>query len=126
MTDLRNDINNADLLVLASPLYWWGVTGLMKTFIDRLFFYYYPQNRRRISGKNAVILTPMAEHDVTSVADLLTEFYTRLWNRLEVNIVDMLFFGGLMEKQTVLERPEYLEQAYAVGEGLRKWLKNSD
>jgi multimeric flavodoxin WrbA len=115
MTGIRDDIGNAELLILASPLYWWGVTGLMKTFIDRLFFYYYPRNRGFISGKNAVIVTPMAEHDVTSVADLLTEFYKRLWNRLEVNIVEMVFFGGLMDRRTVLERPEYLEQVYALG-----------
>ena len=93
----------------------------MKTCVDRLFFYYYPRNRGLISGKNVMMLTPMAESDVTSAADLLTEFYTRLWNRLEVNIVDMVFFGGLMDKRAVLERPEYLEQAYALGEDLLNW-----
>jgi multimeric flavodoxin WrbA len=38
-------------LILASPLYWCGVTGLMKTFLDRLFFYYHPRNKDLISGK---------------------------------------------------------------------------
>ena len=124
MTDIRHDINRAELMIFASPLYWWGVTGLMKTFIDRLFFYYYPRNRGFISGKKAMVLTPMAEKDATSVADLLSEFYKRLFNRLEVTIVETVFFGGIMDKRAVLDKPEYLEQAYALGGSLTKWLKN--
>jgi multimeric flavodoxin WrbA len=41
MTEIRNQINSAELMILASPLYWCGVTGLMKTFLNRLFFYYH-------------------------------------------------------------------------------------
>ena len=44
MTAIRNFINESELLIFASPLYWCGVTGLMKTFLDRLFFYYHPEN----------------------------------------------------------------------------------
>lgn len=29
-------IAHADLLVIGTPIYWWDVTGLLKTFIDRL------------------------------------------------------------------------------------------
>jgi multimeric flavodoxin WrbA len=57
MTEIRNFINESELLIFASPLYWCGVTGLMKTFLDRLFFYYHPQNRPLISGKKAIIIT---------------------------------------------------------------------
>ena len=44
MTNIHQSIQKADLLVLASPMYWWGVTGLMKTFIDRLYMYYPKSN----------------------------------------------------------------------------------
>ena len=36
MTDLRLKFRKADLVVLASPLYIFNVTGIMKTFLDRL------------------------------------------------------------------------------------------
>ncbi len=55
MTEIRDRMNKAELLILASPLYWCGVTGLMKTFIDRLFFYYHAQNRRLILGKRRLL-----------------------------------------------------------------------
>jgi multimeric flavodoxin WrbA len=118
MTIVRDDINKAECIVFASPLYWWGVTGLMKTFIDRLFFYYHSQNKRLISGKKAIVITPMAEKDVDSTADLLVEFYKRLCNRLEVNLVEMALFGGIMEKGAILNKMEWLDKAYTLGENL--------
>jgi len=36
MTDLREKYRKADLVILASPLYFFNVTGLMKNFLDRL------------------------------------------------------------------------------------------
>jgi len=36
MTDLRLKFRKADLIVFASPLYIFNVTGIMKTFLDRL------------------------------------------------------------------------------------------
>jgi multimeric flavodoxin WrbA len=36
MQEIHHELQQSDLIVLASPMYWWGVTGLMKTFIDRL------------------------------------------------------------------------------------------
>lgn len=59
MTEIRKAIQETDILIFASPLYWGSVTGLMKTFIDRLFFYYHPSNKPLISGKKAVIVAPM-------------------------------------------------------------------
>ncbi len=74
MTELRTAIEKSDLMLLASPLYWCGVTGLMKTFLDRLFFYYHPQNRSLISGRKAIIVTPMNQRDVAHESEVLVEF----------------------------------------------------
>lgn len=120
MTQIRSDINNAELMILASPLYWYGVTGLMKTFIDRLFFYYHPRNKEMISGKKALIITPMYQRDVEYEANLLIQFYHRTMNMLEVAIVDMIFLSGLSKQGDVLDKHEYLEEAHWIGENLTK------
>jgi multimeric flavodoxin WrbA len=121
MTEIRTAMENSDLLVLASPLYWCGVTGLMKTFIDRLFFYYHPHNRTLISGKKALIVTTMNQKDVEHEADILAEFYRRLLDCLGVRIVDMAFFAGVMGKGEVLKSPQYLEKAYRIGCNLLRY-----
>ena len=121
MTGIRSAMEKSDLIVLASPLYWCGVTGLMKTFIDRLFFYYHPQTRPLISGKRVLIITPMNQKDVSHESEVLVEFYNRLFNCLGVKIVDMVFFSNIMEKGVVLNKPNYLNQAYSIGKNLINW-----
>ena len=121
MTEIRSAMEKSDLIVLASPLYWCGVTGLMKTFIDRLFFYYHPQTRPLISGKRVLIITPMNQKDVSHESEVLVEFYNRLFNCLGVKIVDMVFFSNIMEKGVVLNKPNYLNQAYSIGKNLINW-----
>jgi multimeric flavodoxin WrbA len=101
MSELRVLIEDTDMMVLASPLYWCGVTGLMKTFIDRLFFYYHPGTKPLISGKRAVILTPMNQKNVEFESQVLVEFYKRLFGCLGVEIVDMYFFSDIMGKGLV-------------------------
>ncbi len=121
MTDVRGAMEKSDLMVFASPLYWCGVTGLMKTFIDRLFFYYHPHTKPLISGKKALIITPMNQKDVAHESEVLVEFYNRLFNCLKVKIVDMIFFSDIMGKKAVLNRPDYLKRAYSIGKNLINW-----
>lgn len=120
MTEIRSAIENAKLLILASPLYWCGVTGLMKTFIDRLFFYYHSNTKNLISGKEAIILTTMNQRDVPHESEILVEFYKRLLDCLGVRIIDMFFFSDIMEKGVVLDKQEYLDKAFLIGKRLNE------
>ncbi len=119
MTEIRNFINESEVLIFASPLYWCGVTGLMKTFLDRLFFYYHPRNKDLISGEKAIIVTPMNQKNVDFESEVLVEFYKRLLDCLGVKIVEMFFFSDIMEKGAVLKKLEYLKQAYDIGTNLK-------
>ena len=123
MTEIRNQINAVELMILASPLYWCSVTGLMKTFLDRLFFYYHLQNKGLIEGKKAIIVTPMNQKNVDYESEVLMEFYNRLLSCLGVKIVNMFFFSDIMEKGSVLKKPEYLKQAYEIGMNLKDFIE---
>lgn len=119
MTEIRHSIQKCGLLIFASPNYWCEVTGLMKTFIDRLYFYHHPENSHLISGKKALILGTLGEKDnVEYESSVLAEFYRRLFKSLNVEVLDMLFFNDLMEKDAVLGKPEYLKRAFSIGERL--------
>ncbi len=118
MTQIRSHIEHSPYLLFASPLYWCGVPGVMKTFIDRLFFYYHTHNRARITGKGAIVLTPLNQVDVAKETALLVEFYKRLFNCLGLKLFGMHFFGGIMGKGAVMQRPEYFERAFSIGQGL--------
>lgn len=123
MTEIRDCIQDAHLLIFASPLYWCGVTGLMKTFIDRLFFYYHPQTKNKVSSKKAIIITPMNQQNVVYESETLVQFYNRLLNGLGINFIDMFFFGDIMKKSDLLRKPQLLEEAFNIGKNLGRMIE---
>jgi len=48
MKDLYPKIMRADAIVLGTPVYWFGPTALMKSFIDRFTYFSCPANRKSI------------------------------------------------------------------------------
>jgi len=123
MTRMREWIENSRLMIFASPIYWCEITGLMKTFIDRLYFYHHPQNSSLLATKKSLIVTTMGEEEnVDYESQVLVEFYRRIFKSLKVTIVDMLFFSGLMGKEDIFRKPEYLEEAFDKGKRLKEML----
>ena len=118
MTHLRDMIIKSDVLVFASPNYWCEVTGLMKTFIDRLYFFHHKENRHLIAGKKAVILTTLGEKDADYECQILVDFYKRCTHSLGIDIINWLFFADLMEKEAIKTKPAYLKQAFKAGQAL--------
>ena len=125
MQEIHNEIQNSDLMILASPMYYWGVTGLMKTFIDRLYLYYPRRNRNLIAGKKAIIITPMnvdeLEHGkkaFVSEIEPLTMSYKYILKLLGVEILDMIFYSGLRKKGDAKKNTMYISSAYKLGERL--------
>ena len=119
MNILRREIEDSGLLILASPNYWCGVTGLMKTFIDRLYFYHHPVNSALIAGKKSVVLvTQGVETHIEYESSLIFEFFRRAMKSLQMELLDTVIFPGLMEKDDAASRSEYLQQAYDLGRRL--------
>lgn len=61
----------------------------------------------------------MNQKDVDFESAVLVEFYKRLLDCLGVKIINMFFFSDIMEKGSVMKKPEYLKQAYAIGMNLK-------
>ncbi len=119
MTRVRGEIENSGVLIFASPNYWCGISGLMKILVDRLYFYHHPANSARIAGKVAIIISTMGEStNIRYESSLLVEFFQRAMRSLGIDIRDTLLFPGLMEKDDIAEKPEYLGQAFALGKRL--------
>jgi len=118
VTEIRDMIRKSDVLVFASPNYWCEITGLMKTFIDRLYFFHHKENSHLIAGKKAIIITTLGEKDADYECRVLVEFYKRCMHSLGIEIIDWLFFNDLMEKEVIKRKPTYLGQAFEAGKKL--------
>lgn len=95
MNDILMDLDQAELLVLASPIYWFDVSAQTKCFIDRMYAF----------GKKGF--------HINSVAMLLNSGADRVFDAAEVqlkaisaymkwNIRDIIKIPGMLEKGSML------------------------
>ena len=122
MNGLRAQVINARLIVFASPLYFCAVTGLMKTFLDRLYFFYHDVNRHLTRGKKVLIVTTLGEPRIGFEIRPVVEFYRRYLKALGMHRVGLRSFPSLMEKEDIRKHPEFLKDARQYGKSLVRCL----
>ena len=100
----------ADVVVLASPLYYWTISGQLKCAFDRLF---------AVAECDPSYTNPRKESALLMAAegngfeDALT-YYTNLARHLKWNDLGHVLAGGNMDIGDINGKPE-LDQAYALG-----------
>ncbi len=118
MTSLYPKLEEADVILLASPVYFYGVTAQMKTFIDRaqLFWvqkfvlhYRFKKRKGAFLSVGARIRTDFAAADASAQAF----FYT-----LEATPSRKLTFAGFEEKGSIADHPTALAEARQLGKEL--------
>lgn len=117
MNNLYREIAAADVLVLGTPVYWYGPTALMAGFFDRLVYYNCERNRGGVRGKLAAAVIPYEESDPETAAPVVA-FFVRSLKYLEIAFAGTLAVGGAARKAQVLEREEALRAAAELGREL--------
>ena len=114
MNPLHHKIIESDLLVLGTPVYWYGPTGLMKCFIDRLVYFNCPENRTKIKGKKAVLAIPLEEED-SNVASLTVSLFEKILEYLEMSLAGTVIVPGVSAKGEVKNKSKALEKCHELG-----------
>lgn len=117
MAALYDTIGRSDVLLFATPVYWYAPTAIMKAFIDRFVPFNRPQGRPLIDGKRAVLVTAYEEEGPTAVEPLVAMFELS-FRYLGLRLTDKLIVDGVGPKGAVLNKPDALDQAYRIGNGL--------
>lgn len=83
LTEVLNAVQGADLVLLASPVYYGDVTAQLKGFVDRTFSYLvpdYPTNPRpsRLTPKKLVFVLVQGHPDESLFADIFPRYQTFL------------------------------------------------
>lgn len=107
----------ADVLVFATPVYWYAPTALMKAFIDRLVPLNRPQGRGMIDGKQAILVTAY-EEEGPAAAEPLVRMFELSFSYLGLDFADLLIVDGVGPRGAVLEKPEALLKAEEIGRRL--------
>ncbi len=107
MQSLYAKTADSDVLVLGTPVYWYGPSAIMKLFIDRLVYFNGPETRKLVRGHRAVLAVPF-EDTAMETADLLVRMLEQSLAYLEIKMVGQILVPGAGERGDVLNKPECL------------------
>lgn len=113
------DIFASQLVIVASPSYWGGVTGQMKVFIDRCTPYCdtNPNMPTRSPSTKGAAVAVRAGGNVRENMNLVNTI-DHFLGHLGIPLISHFTVEGVGSKDDLLGRPDTLEDAYAFGEKL--------
>ncbi|MEM2146908.1 MAG: flavodoxin family protein [Candidatus Jordarchaeaceae archaeon] len=114
MQKIYQEIDDSDVIIFGTPIYWYTMSAVMKLLVDRLRPY---TANNKLRGKRAALVIPSAE-GIEACKDLL-KIFTDIFNVLEVRLVDSLCVKAY-ELGEVKNQFESLEKAYRLGESISK------
>lgn len=104
----------ADIVVLATPLYYWTISGQLKTAFDRLFAVAECDPNYRNPKKESVLI--MAAEGYGFEETLY--WYDRLEKHLGWKSIGKVLCGGVMAMGDIAGKPE-LQEAYNLGKSIQ-------
>ena len=108
-------VKESTVVVLATPLYYWNMSGQLRTAIDRLFALEEGEgNLLRGNGRSSALLMAAEGH---GFEDVLT-YYGHLMDHLRWKDLGHVLAGGNMDVGDIQGKPE-LRQAYELGKSIQ-------
>ncbi len=114
MDQIYPAVKTSDVVVLASPLYYWTMSGQLRTALDRLFALEEGDgNLLRGNGKSSALLMAAEGHGF----DDALLYYDHLMEHLRWKNLGCVLAGGNMKVGDIKGKKE-IEQAYALGKSI--------
>jgi multimeric flavodoxin WrbA len=118
LAQVLGDIRDADLLVLASPVYFGDLSGQLKCFFDRTYSYFNPDFSCRMPpGKRVVMVLTQANPEAAEFADIFPR-YQRWFQWFDFKSSHLLRAVGVREAGEVASQAEAMAAAAALAREL--------
>jgi len=106
-------VAKSDLIILASPIYWWSVTAQMKLFIDRLYAMDFTCGR-----KKAALLMTYGGELPNSGPETTEALFREICDYIKADAVAVM--GVCTEQIEVKDNKKALQEAFELGERMIK------
>ena len=110
MQPLLELMNRSQVWVLGTPIYWWGPSGQMKTFIDR----WYGTKHARFQDRRVILAIPLggsSEHYAQHTIGMFRNIIDYLGMKHEATIVA----PGVYQRGVITEKHGILKTAHQAG-----------
>lgn len=114
MNQIYPAVKESDVVVLASPLYYWNMSGQLRTAVDRLFALEEGDgNLLRGHDRAGVLLMAAEGHGFDDVVT----YYDHLMEHLRWKNLGHVLAGGNMDVGDIKDKPE-IRQAFELGKSI--------
>ena len=113
MNQIYPAVKAANIVVLASPLYYWNLSGQLRTAIDRLFALEEGDGNLLRGERASALLMSAGGHG----SDDVVQYYDHLLEHLRWENLGHVLAGGNMDTGDIDGKPE-LQQAYDLGRSI--------
>ncbi|MBN1360675.1 MAG: flavodoxin family protein [Sedimentisphaerales bacterium] len=117
MRRLYPSIGASDVILFATPVYWYGPTALMKAFIDRFVYFNCPENRPQIRGKRAAVALVL-EEEIESTWRPVMDFFDKSLAYLEMTLAGTVVVPGVGKAGEIRQKRDRLDEAFRLGRAL--------
>lgn len=113
MQKLYPVIKQADVLVIAAPVYWWSMPGHLKTFIDR----FYAFDDGELKGKKAYLLLTYGGALPNSGPVLVEKTFKEIFDYIGIDLVKT--YGACTDEYIqVKDNDKALKDVYEMGKNI--------
>jgi multimeric flavodoxin WrbA len=120
MTTTYPKLNEADVIVFATPIYWWHINAQMKKFIDRLEGLLDGNGLNNLSGKTLVLILSYNMEDPDGVYLAIQMFRSIAgWSGMDLKVLQYN-----ATQRHVSEDPEKLGEAHELGTSLKNFKRH--
>ena len=113
MHDLISKMEESDVWILGTPVYWWGPTAQLKAFIDR----WYGTNREVFKDRKAVLVIPLESKNPKTAQHVLGMFVD-IFDYLGVKQIGTILAPGVHERGEVKKQADILKEATELGKSI--------
>jgi multimeric flavodoxin WrbA len=91
---LVQEMLSHDIILFATPIYWYGMSGIMKNFIDRWSMYYADHTfKERMSEKEAIVVITGGDNPHVKGMSLIQQFYL-IFDFMGMRFIDYIIGKG--------------------------------
>ena len=113
--DMLDEICNGDVLVFVTPVYYYAVSGQLKTFIDRMN----PVYNMNYRFKDIYVISTAAEDEVRTFKGIKEDIKGFIDCYEGTKVKGTLFGGGLEKPNDAKKRNDLLKKAYEMGSKIK-------
>jgi len=110
MIPLLEKMEESNIWVLGTPIYWWGPTAQFKAFLDR---WYHPKHQE-FKNKRVIVVIPL-EGSHEKYARHTVGIFTDVLNYLNMELFEIVVAPGVLKRGEVRNNPNLLKKVRNTG-----------